>query len=84
MRKVQENQEGMELNGIHRLMAYTNDINIMSENINIIHININSLSEVSREVSLEVNTEKTKYMVMTHRHNIGQNHDLLIAKKKSL
>jgi len=33
------------------------------------------------EVYLEVNTEKTKHMVVHHQHNVGQNHNLMIAKK---
>jgi hypothetical protein len=33
-----------------------------------------------REVFLEVNTEETKYMVMS-RHQAGQNHNLLIPNK---
>jgi len=32
-------------------------------------------------VGLEVNTEKTKYMVMSHHQNAGQNHNLLTANK---
>jgi len=37
--------------------------------------------EASREVGLEVNAEKTKYMVMSHHQNIGQTQNLLIANK---
>jgi hypothetical protein len=36
---------------------------------------------VSREVGLEVNTKKTKYMVTSHHQNAGQNHNLLITNK---
>jgi hypothetical protein len=32
-------------------------------------------------VDLEVNTEKTKYMAVSHHQNTGQNHDLLTANK---
>jgi hypothetical protein len=37
--------------------------------------------EASREVGLEVNTEKTKYMAMSRHQNAGQNHNLLIINK---
>jgi hypothetical protein len=37
--------------------------------------------EAGREVGLEVNTGKTKYMVMSHHQNTGQNYNLLIANK---
>jgi len=37
--------------------------------------------EASREVGLQVNTEKTEYMIVSHYQNVGQNHNLLIAIK---
>jgi hypothetical protein len=43
--------------------------------------NTKSLLEVRREVSLEVNTEKTKHMVVSHHQNVGQNLNLLTANK---
>jgi hypothetical protein len=43
--------------------------------------NTEVLLEAIREVSLEVNAEKTKYMVMSHHQNIGQIHNLLIPNK---
>jgi hypothetical protein len=32
----------------------------------------------SKEVGLEINTEKTKYMLMSFHQNAGQNHDIKI------
>jgi hypothetical protein len=34
-----------------------------------------TLIDPSKEVGLEVNTEKTKYMLLSRRQNAGQNHE---------
>jgi hypothetical protein len=43
-------------------------IHILAENINTRNKNKEAVLEASREVGLEVNTEKTKYMGMSHHH----------------
>jgi len=39
------------------------------------------LLEASRKVGLEVNAERTKYIVVSYHQTVGQNHSLLIANK---
>jgi len=55
-------------------------VNLLGANINTINNNT-ALLDTNREVGLEVNTEKMKYMFMPCHQTAGQNHDSLIAKK---
>jgi hypothetical protein len=60
IRKVQENQEGLKLNGIHQLLPYVDDVNLLGDNIDTLNKNTQTLTDASMEVDLEVNVEKTK------------------------
>jgi predicted esterase YcpF (UPF0227 family) len=52
-----------------------------NDNIDTIKKNTETLIVASQEVGLEVNTEKTKYMLLSHHQNAGQNHNIKIANK---
>jgi hypothetical protein len=53
----------------------------LGKSVNTIKKITEALLQASREHGLEVNTEETKYMVMSHHQNAGQNHNLPIANK---
>jgi hypothetical protein len=49
--------------------------------IDTIKKNMETLIDASKEVGLEVNTEKTKYMLLSRHQNAGKNHDIKISNR---
>jgi hypothetical protein len=45
-----------------QLLAYADDVNVVGENIDTTQKNTKAILGASKEVGLEVNPEKTKYM----------------------
>jgi hypothetical protein len=54
---------------------------VLGNNIDDIKKNTESLIDANEEVCLEVNAEKTKYMLLSHHQNAGQNHNVKVANR---
>jgi hypothetical protein len=51
----------LKLIGIHQLLVYADDVNLLGDNVDTIKKETQTLIDASKKVGLEVNTEKTKY-----------------------
>jgi len=66
----------MKLNGTHQLLVYADDVNILGGSVHAVKENAEALIMASKEIGLEVNADKTKYMVMSGDQNAGQSHSM--------
>jgi hypothetical protein len=65
IRKVQGKKVG-------QLLMYADDVNLLGGNIDTMMKNTQTLIDASKEVGLEVNTRKTKYMLLSCHQNARQ------------
>jgi hypothetical protein len=65
IRRVQANQDGLKLIGAHQLLVYADDVNMLNGSIYTIEKNTETVVVGIKENGLEVNVDKTKYMVMS-------------------
>ncbi|KAJ4445737.1 hypothetical protein ANN_12422 [Periplaneta americana] len=77
--EIKKAQNGLELNGLHQLHVHADDVNMLGENPQTVRENAEILFEASKAIGLEVNPEKTKYMIMSRDHNIVRNGTIKIG-----
>jgi hypothetical protein len=62
-------------------LAFVDDVNTVGEIIDTIHKNTKALLDASMEVGLEVNPEKTKYVLVSRRQKAGQRQSIKIGNR---
>jgi hypothetical protein len=70
---------GLTLNGTHQLLAYDDDVNLLGDNVDTIKKCKETLIDVMKKVGVEINEEKTKYMLLRHHQNAGDIHDIKVV-----
>ena len=73
IRRAQENRMGLEFNGKHQLLVYTDGANTLGENLQTIR---EIFIKGRKDISLEVNSKKTKYTIIFHHRNVVQNKNI--------
>ena len=74
IRRVEVNQDGLKLNGTHQLLAYADDVNILEGSVHTVKKNEEALVAATKEIGLQVNAHKTKYMTVFRDQNAGRIH----------
>jgi hypothetical protein len=64
IRKVNAIQDGLKLNGTHQGLVYADGVNILGGSVHTVKENA-ALLVAGKEIGLEVNGDKTRYMVMS-------------------
>jgi hypothetical protein len=62
-------------------LAYADDVNVVGENIGSIQKNTKALLDASQEVGVEVNPEKTKYMLVSRCQKEGQGQSIKTGRE---
>ena len=74
VRSVQVNQDDLKWNGTHQLLAYADGVNILGGSIHTVKENAEALVVATKGIGLEVNADKTKYMVMSREQTAELSH----------
>ena len=69
IRRVQVNLDILKLNGTHQLLAYADDVNLLGGSVHTVKKNAETLVAATKEIGLEINAHKTKYMTVFRDQN---------------
>jgi len=66
----------LKLIGTHRLLAYAYDVNVLGGSVVTVKKNAEALVAATKEIGLEANAHKTKYMTVSRDQNAGRIHSM--------
>jgi hypothetical protein len=62
-------------------LVYADDVSLLGDSVDTTKKKTQTLIDATKEVGVEVNTEKTKYMLLSRHQNAWQNHDINIGNR---
>ena len=71
------------MNVTHQLLVYADDVDILGRSVHTTQKNTDALVTASKKIGLEVNADKTKYMVMYGDQKVATNHNIKAGNKIS-
>jgi len=78
IRRIQVNQDDLQLNGTHHILVYANNVNVLGGNV----YNIKERAVVplvaTIETGQELNADKSKYLILSQNQNAGRKHSIEI------
>ena len=74
IRRAQVKQDSLKLNDTHQLLVYSDDVNILGGTEYTIKENAEASVLASKEIGVEINADKSKYIVMSRDQNAVQSH----------
>jgi hypothetical protein len=77
------NQDGVKLNGVHQLLFYADDVNMLGGSVQTIKKSSEALVVASKQTGLEVSADKSKYMVMSRDQIAAKSHNIKIDNSSS-
>ena len=75
---MQVNHDCLKSNSTHQLLVYADDVNIFGGSVHTIKKNTDNLVAARKEIGLEVNADKTKYVVTSRDQNAGRRYNIKI------
>jgi hypothetical protein len=71
----------LELNEIYQLLVCADDVSLLVGDIDTTKKDTETLIHDNEDIDLEVNSEKTEYMLLSRHQNADQNHNMNIANR---
>jgi len=68
--KIEGDKKGLSLNGLNQLFVYADDVDLIGDDIDALQSNTDVLVEACDEIGLQVNVEKTKYMITSRNRKL--------------